>query len=417
MWQNNRPQQNGGTHPVHHRGLDEPRPTHLREGIRAARPHQLPRWRSPPFAVPARDHVPPADGTPLLRQPRLEGGDHPVSGESPIPCRNPISRRWFQHRVHSRPSAQLTFVSADTAQLTFVFAGPIKFSASRASAPRQRPPVPTPRKHPPMPAPRQRPPEPTATPAPPCGSSSPMPASAGYSPMPASAGSKMGQLILMGWLNGPARQRPPVAAPHQSPPVPAPRQRPPVAAPHQRPPVPAPFQRPPVPAPRRCPPVPAPHRRLPVSASPGPAVQEPAPFQELAESTPEPAPFRRSPSPLRSPLCSSSSPNPLQSTLRSRSSRSPLRNAHQRLWTSPRRFFLGGYPPWPTESPDPPWPPESPDPPWPLELSIRHWSRNGHRPGGHLYCLHAPLGLQSAHLPSPLDVIRHGTRLLGGGGV
>ncbi len=137
----------------------------------------------------------------------------------------------------------------------------------------------------------------------------------------------------MGWLNGPARQRPPVATPHQSPPVPAPRQR---------------------------------------------------------------------------------SPNPLQSTLRSRSSRSPLRNAHQRLWTSPRRFFGGGYPPWPMESPDPPWPPESPDLPCPLELSICHWSRNGHRPGGHLYCLHAPLGLQSAHLPSPLDVIRHGTRLLGG---
>ncbi len=105
-WQNNRPQKNWGTHPVHHRGSGEPRPTHLREGIRAARPHQLPRRRSPPFTVPARDHVPPADGTPRHWQPWLEGGDHPVSGESPIPCRNPISRRWFQQSIHSRPSAQ-----------------------------------------------------------------------------------------------------------------------------------------------------------------------------------------------------------------------------------------------------------------------------------------------------------------------
>ncbi len=47
---------------------------------------------------------------------------------------------------------------------------------------------------------------------------------------------------------------------------------------------------------------------------------------------------------------------------------------------------------------------------------LHHWSRNRHRPGGHLSCLHVPWGLQSTHHPSPLDVVRRGTRLLGGGG-
>ncbi len=42
-------------------------------------------------------------------------------------------------------------------------------------------------------------------------------------------------------------------------------------------------------------------------------------------------------------------------------------------------------------------------------------SRNGRRPGGLLSCLHVPWGLQSAHPPSPLDVVQRGMCLLGGG--
>ncbi len=51
-----------------------------------------------------------------------------------------------------------------------------------------------------------------------------------------------------------------------------------------------------------------------------------------------------------------------------------------------------------------------------LSPRIRHVSRNGHRPGGHLSGFLEPWGLQSAHPPSPFDVIRRGTRLLEGGG-
>ncbi len=88
-------------------------------------------------------------------------------------------------------------------------------------------------------------------------------------------------------------------------------------------------------------------------------------------------------------------------------------------------FFGGGNPPWSTVSPDPPWPPPSPQNRHGRPSSLlRHglpssllqrWSRNGRCPGGHLSCLHVPWGLQSAHPPSPLDVVRRGTRLLGGG--
>ncbi len=66
-----------------------------------------------------------------------------------------------------------------------------------------------------------------------------------------------------------------------------------------------------------------------------------------------------------------------------------------------------------SEFPDPPWPPETPDPPSSL---LHHWSRNGHRPGGHLPCLHIPWGLQGTHPPSPVLQLRCGTHLPGGGG-
>ncbi len=84
-------------------------------------------------------------------------------------------------------------------------------------------------------------------------------------------------------------------------------------------------------------------------------------------------------------------------------------------------------PPWPPESPDPPrppessdppWPPESPDPPWPPELPAPPWLPERAPPWRPpvLSCLRVPWGLQSAHPPSPFDVIRRGTRLLEGGG-
>ncbi len=59
-----------------------------------------------------------------------------------------------------------------------------------------------------------------------------------------------------------------------------------------------------------------------------------------------------------------------------------------------------------TDSPDPPWPPESPDQPWSSEPPASPW-----RP---------PVSpswpsLQGAHPPSPVDMLRCGTHLLGGG--
>ncbi len=54
-------------------------------------------------------------------------------------------------------------------------------------------------------------------------------------------------------------------------------------------------------------------------------------------------------------------------------------------------------PPWPPESPDPPWPPELPASPWRSPVSPA-WS-----------------SLQGEHPPSPLDMLRCGTHLLGGG--
>ncbi len=74
-------------------------------------------------------------------------------------------------------------------------------------------------------------------------------------------------------------------------------------------------------------------------------------------------------------------------------------------------------PPWPPESPDPPRPPESSDPPWPPELPAPPWLPERAPPWRPpvLSCLRVPWGLQSAHPPSPFDVIRRGTRLLEGG--
>ncbi len=82
----------------------------------------------------------------------------------------------------------------------------------------------------------------------------------------------------------------------------------------------------------------------------------------------------------------------------------------------------GGYPPWPPESPDPPWPPYppwspgSPDPPWPPESPDPPWVPERAPPWRPPVRSPSPWGLQSAHPPSPFDVIRRGTRLLEGGG-
>ncbi len=148
------------------------------------------------------------------------------------------------------------------------------------------------------------------------------------------------------------------------------------------------------------------------------------PLRSRSSPSPLQSPLRSrsSPSPLQSPLRSRTSPSPLQSPLRSRSSQSPLQSAPQRLWTSPRKFCGGGG--WGISggthhgSRSPLICHGCPNPlihhgcpsslihhgcPNPLihhgrpRSMLHHWSRNGHRPGGHLPCLHVPWGLQSAH--------------------
>ncbi len=307
------------------------------------------------------------------------------------------------------------------------------WSRAPEPAPLQRPPVPAPLQRPPVPAPRQRPP----VPAP--------------------------------------RQRPPVPAPRQRPPVPAPRLRPPVPAPRLRPPVPAPRLRSPVPAPRRHPPVVAPRKLSPsfplvlsssaLSEPPRDAALPERPPVPVPSGSPEPLPVPSgSPEPLPVPsgspeplLVPSSSPEPL---LVPSSSPEPLpfpSGSPEPLATTPpkslhvmkslpKKILGGGYPPWrppklpappwPPESPDPPgppklpappwppelpdpsWPPELPAPPWPPELPAPPWLLEWAPPWRPpvLSCVRVPWGLQSAHPPSPLDVIRRGTRLLRGGG-
>ncbi len=101
-------------------------------------------------------------------------------------------------------------------------------------------------------------------------------------------------------------------------------------------------------------------------------------------------------------------------------------------------------PQWTPEAPDPPWPPESPKPPWPPESPIPPWSpepqtqpggrpsprirlglpsllsRRGHqspRPNLEAFPVSLPcISLQGAHPPSPVLLLRRGTRLPGGGG-
>ncbi len=46
---------------------------------------------------------------------------------------------------------------------------------------------------------------------------------------------------------------------------------------------------------------------------------------------------------------------------------------------------------------------------------LRHGSRNGHCPGGHVSRFQVPWGLQSTHPPSPINVVRQGSRLFGRG--
>ncbi len=298
-------------------------------------------------------------------------------------------------------------------------------SALPVPAPRQRPPVPAPRLRPPVPAPRLRPP----VPAP--------------------------------------RLRPPVPAPRQHPPVVAPRklspsfplvlsssalsERPRDAALPERPPVPVPSGSPePLPVPSGSPePLPVPSgspEPLPVpSGSPEPLLvpsRSPEPLL-VPSGSPEPLPFP------------SGSPEPLATT--------PPKSLHV-MKSLPKKILGGGYPPWrppklpappwppespdppgppklpdppwspelpdppwPPELPDPPWPPELPDPPWPPELPAPPWPPELPAPPWLLEwappwrppvlsCVRVPWGLQSAHPPSPLDVIRRGTRLLRGGG-
>ncbi len=308
----------------------------------------------------------------------------------------------------------------------------IVWSRAPVPAPRQRPPVPAPRQRPPVPAPRQRPPVPAL------------------------------------------RLRPPVPAPRLRPPVPAPRLRPPVPAPRLRPPVPAPRLRPPVPAPRQHPPVVAPRKLSPsfllvlsssaLSERPRDAALPERPPVPVPSGSPEPLPVPSgSPEPLPVPsgspeplLVPSGSPEPLPFPSGSPEplATTPPKSLHV-MKSLPKKILGGGYPPWrppklpappwPPESPDPPWPPELPDPPWPPELPdppwppelpdppwppelpappwppelpappwLLEWAPPWRPPV--LSCVRVPWGLQSAHPPSPLDVIRRGTRLLRGGG-
>ncbi len=114
----------------------------------------------------------------------------------------------------------------------------------------------------------------------------------------------------------------------------------------------------------------------------------------------------------------------------------------------PREIFWGGYKssgcrgwaerteakgpedhlPWPPELPAPTWPPELPAPPWPPELPAPPWPPELPAPPWPPYCLFRsggprPVflsvsvlrGLQSAHPPSPMELLRLGMSLSGGG--
>ncbi len=164
-------------------------------------------------------------------------------------------------------------------------------------------------------------------------------------------------------------------------------------------------------------PEPAPFQKL-TESTPEPAAfqeltestPEPAPFQDLTESTPEPAPvqelteFTPEPAPVQELTEFTPEPAPVQELTESTPEPAPVQELTESTPERPQEvvdfpknlIFWGGYPPWPTEAPDPPWLPKSPDLPWPLRSLLHHWSRNGHRPGGHLHCLHVPWGLQRA---------------------
>ncbi len=76
-------------------------------------------------------------------------------------------------------------------------------------------------------------------------------------------------------------------------------------------------------------------------------------------------------------------------------------------------------PPWPPELPAPPWPPELPAPPWPPELPAPPWPPNclfrsgGPRPV--FLSVSVLRGLQSGPPPLPMELLRLGTSLSGGG--
>ncbi len=134
------------------------RTAHFHEGIHAARPRQHPRQWGPYDTVPARDHVPPADGAPRHLQP----------GESPIPIRNPAVRREISATVrgslkpavpvHPSPPT-VPVASPPAAAYSSPEHAPVPVPRKRCAVPAhlERPPVPAPRQRPPVPAPQSAP--------------------------------------------------------------------------------------------------------------------------------------------------------------------------------------------------------------------------------------------------------------------
>ncbi len=165
--------------------------------------------------------------------------------------------------------------------------------------------------------------------------------------------------------------------------------------------------------------------------APAPELLDTAPPPEFSaplltpERTPEHAPRQRTPehAPRQYPQVSAPAERPQVSALPERPQESAPPERPQepdRAPTFPKEI-LGGVVglqpersgrglrprpwPWPPESPDPPWPLESPDPPWPPELPASP-CRSPVSP--------AWSSLQGAHPPSPVDMLRCGTHLLGG---
>ncbi len=349
------------------------------------------------------------------------------------------------------------------------------WSRAPEPAPRQRPPVPAPLQRPPVPAPRQRPPVPAPHQRPPVPAPRlrpPVPAPRLRPPVPAPR--------LRPPVPAPRQHPPVVAPRKLSPSFPlvlsssALSERPRDAALPERPPVPVPSGSPePLPVPSGSPePLPVPSSSpelLPFpSGSPEPLATTPPKSLHVMKSLPKkilgggatrhggrpssplhhgllsprihpghPSSLLRHglPSPRihhghpssrihhghpSSPIRHGRPSSPIRHGLPSPRIRhghpsSPIRHG---LPSSPIRHGLPsprihhGHPSSPIRHGRPSFPLRRGRPSFPL----RHGSWNWRRPGGLLSCVRVPWGLQSAHPPSPLDVIRRGTRLLRGGG-